>query len=803
MKYFKHTQFQLTALAIALSPVAALSQPMLEEVLVTAQKRTESLQDVPISVSAMSGAKIEEQGITNLEELTLYIPNVNINQGQAQPNLYIRGVGSGTNAGFEQSVGMYIDGVYSGRGALAAVPLTMDLERVEVLKGPQGILFGKNTIGGAINITSAKPSFENEGMVDALYSDDHGEQIYNVMLNGEITDKIAGRLAVRYDGMDGWWDNKFKSAEGPNTDNWYGRASLLFDVSDSVEVIAKYEYGDFQADDRPAVIYQSDQPLNFRGENVFPIVDDQDKAAFDFSDAAENRTDVGAVTVNWDIDFATFTSISAYSKYDLKRQTNSDFAATESLHRTQDEDFEQWSQELRLVSPGGETIDWIAGAYYEHAELEVSRVNEAGDFGLSGPLAVQPLIFLPGAAPVPTQFDQDTDAYAAFGQLTYSITDTIRITGGLRFNYEEKKLDKRTVTSAGTRAIAFGMPDAIAQARPKDGAIISDLRSHNWQGLDRDKDKWTWSLNTQWDATDNAMLYASVSTGFKSGGFDEAYSGAGDVIRLSDDIFTGVPNGETIQGPDSSVLEYTDETVLAYELGAKMSFLDGAAELNVALFRSEYDDLQTSSLVGDVFRVGNAGEAVTQGVEIDGRWALTERLTVGGSLAYLDATYDEFDGATCTVPQATDPLNVPGCLSPTTGENLTAPLTQDNPGGQDLEGEDLVFSPEWSSNLNVTYIYPFNNGLELLTSIDMNYSDEYYSSLDLDGNTKHDDSTMWNARIALSGDNDKWTVALLGKNLSDETTYAWKNDVPLSASNSYFGIPQRPRSVAIQARYRF
>lgn len=798
MNHFKHKTFQLSTLALALAPVAALAQPMLEEVVVTAQKRTESLQDVPIAVAAMSGEKINDQGITNLEELTLYIPNVNINQGQAQPNLYIRGVGSGTNVGFEQSVGMYIDGVYSGRGALAAVPLTMDLERVEVLKGPQGILFGKNTIGGAINITTAKPSFENEGMVDALYSDDHGEQIYNLMLNGEITDRIAGRLAVRYDGMDGWWDNKLLKEQGPNSDNWYGRAGLLFDASDNVEVIVKYEYGDFQSDDRPAVVYQSDQPLNFRDEDVIPIVDDRDKAAFDLSDNSEVRTDVGALTVNWDLGSATFTSISAYSKYDLKRQTNSDFAATESLHRTQDEDFEQWSQELRLVSPGGETLDWIAGAYAEHAELSVNRVSTAADFALSGPISVGALVALPDTTPEPTSFDQDTDAYAAFAQLTYNLTDTVRVTGGLRFNHEKKELDKSVTSQVGGRGTSLGLPELIVRANPATRAIIADTRSHDWSGLDRDKDKWTWSFNTQWDATDNAMLYASVSTGFKSGGFDEAYSGAGDLIRLSDSIITGEPNGQTIPGADPSILEVTDETVLAYELGAKMGLLDGAAELNIALFRSEFDDLQTSSLVGDVFRVGNAGEAITQGVEIDGRWAITERLTFGGSLAYLDATYDEFKGATCTIPQTVDPVANPGCLNED-GSNIVAGEN----GGQDLSDEDLIFAPEWSSNLNVTYIYPFNNGLELLASVDMNYSDEYYSALDLDPNTKHDDVTLWNARIALGGENDKWSVALIGKNLSDETTYAWKNDVPLSASNSYFGIPQRPRSVAIQARYRF
>jgi len=794
MSNLKTPYFQSAALALALAPVAAYSQPMLEEVLVTAQKRTESLQDVPISVSAMSGEKVADDGITNLEELTLYMPNVNINQGQAQPNLYIRGVGSGTNAGFEQSVGMYTDGVYSGRGALAAVPLTMDLALVEVLKGPQGILFGKNTIGGAINITTNKPSFENEAMVDALYSDDQNEQIYTVVLNGGLTDRVAGRLAVRYDGMDGWWDNRQLQKQGPNTDNWYGRGSLLFDASDNMEIIAKYEYGDFNTDDKALVVYQSDQPVNFNGDDVFPILSDRDEAAFDLSENSEVSTDVGAITVNWDLDFATFTSITAYSAYDRKSQTNTDFAAVPGLHRTLDEKYEQYSQELRLVSPGGETIDWIAGAYFEYAELDISRVNTAADFALLGPLIVPPLVGLPGITPEPTKFDQDTDALGVFGQATYSLTDTVRITGGMRYNYEKKTLDKRVTNETGAR---LG-PTVILRANPASGAIITDLRSHEWNGLDRDKDKWTWSFNTQWDVTDEAMLYASVSTGFKSGGFDEAYSNAGDFIRLSDDPISGVPNGEVIPGADPSIISYTDETVVAYEVGAKMGLLDGAAELNVAIFRSEYDDLQTSALIGDVFRVGNAGSAITQGVEVSGRWAATERLSFGGSMAYLDATYDDFKNGPCTVPQITDPVKNPGCVNDD-GSNITA----GGSGIQDLTDEDLLFSPEWSSNLNAQYIYPFDNGLEIMSSVDMNYSDDYYSAQDLDPNTQHDDVVLWNARIALNGDNGKWSVAVLGKNLTDEETSAWNNDVATTGSNTYFGVPQRPRSIALQGRYRF
>jgi outer membrane receptor protein involved in Fe transport len=233
-----------------------------------------------------------------------------------------------------------------------------------------------------------------------------------------------------------------------------------------------------------------------------------------------------------------------------------------------------------------------------------------------------------------------------------------------------------------------------------------------------------------------------------------------------------------------------------------MRLLDGAAELNLAVFRMEYDDLQTSSLVGDVYRVGNAGEAISQGIELDGRILLSDRLSVGGAVAYLDAYYDDFTGATCTIPQAIAPLENPGCLGPD-GENLTTPLTPDNPGGQDLEDETLLFAPDWSASLYAQYVIPLGSTMELVNGVDINYTDEFYSALDLDPNTKHDDATRINARIALASVDDTWMVALVGKNLTDEKTYFWNNDVPFTGSNSYFGLPERPRSIALQARYRF
>lgn len=772
---------------------------LLEEIIVTAQKRSEGLQDVPISITAMSGEKIDDAGITSLQELTQYTPNVTVNAGAGTPNLFIRGIGSGTNQGFEQSVGMYIDGVYAGRGPLAAVPTTMDLERVEILKGPQGILFGKNTIAGAINITSAKPTDEFEGMVEALYSPDHGQQQYNVVLSGPLAEGLSGRLAVRHDTFDGWWDNVTNGDVGPDQDNWYARGSLRWEVNDDLEVNFKYEHGNFQGDASPSVVYQSDiagQATAF-GPAPLPVISDNDKGAGEAGTTKATNTDVIALQVDWDLDFVTFTSISSYSTYDLKSAGDTDTAAVPAITRTRWEDYEQYSQELRLVSPGGETIDWIAGVYYQQNELDISRRLDELDFTLMGDLSAPPLYLEEPSTP--TVFDQEGESWAVFGQATWNATDTLRLTLGLRYNEETKELDKISDSTGLLLKTGFGNFYSDPLAPINEAYSLADLRSHSFTDLERKEDKWTYSANVQWDLSDDTMVYASVSTGYKGGGYDEAYSGSGAEVRVVNPVTGAQLPFPSVEGNDASVIEYEPEEVLSFEVGAKMTLLDGAAEMNVALFRSEYDNLQVSSLVGDVYRVGNAGEAISQGVEVDGRIRLSERLTVGGAVAYLDAFYEEFSGATCTIPQSEDPANNPGCLL----EDGTNIVSSDDTGGQDLKDETLVYSPEWSANLFAKYVMPLGGTMDLVSTMDINYTDEFYSALDLDPNTEHDASTRVNARIALVSTDGTWEVALIGKNLTDEKTYFWKNDVAVTDSNSYWGAPERPRSFALQGRYNF
>ena len=499
--------------------------------------------------------------------------------------------------------------------------------------------------------------------------------------------------------------------------------------------------------------------------------------------------------MNWELDFATLTSISAYSGYDMESGGNTDLSAAPGLARTRSEDYEQYSQEIRFVSPGGETIDWIAGGYYQYNNLNISSTYQALDFAQSGPISVPPLYAdLQRFQSVPSKFDQDSYSWSAFGQGTWNYTEALRFSLGVRYSDETKDLDK-VIVSDGLQ-LRVG-DDSFLFANPINNQLIADVRQHNFTGLSRDEDKWTFSAITQWDVSDDAMLYASISTGFKAGGFDEAYSGAGYEIRLANPV-TGELTGESVPGNEPSILNYDDETVTAFEVGAKMRLLENAAELNIAVFRSEYDNLQTSSLVGDVFRVGNAGAAISQGVEVDGRWQATESLSFGAAVAYLDAYYDDFTGATCTIPQAADPVNNPGCLLPD-GSNI-APSQS---GGQNLKDETLLFAPEWSATLTGRFVMPLGDNLVLVNSLDMNYEDAFYSALDLDPNTKNDGTTIFNARIALANVDRSWTVALIGKNLTDEKSNIWNNDVPITNSNSYFGLPNRPRSIAVQARYRF
>jgi outer membrane receptor protein involved in Fe transport len=719
--------------AIATSAPMFAQAAMLEEVVVTAQKRTQSLQDVPISVSVTSGETLDKFAIGDLGELSASIPNVTIGQNATQDSITIRGIGSGANHGFEQSVGTFIDGVYFGRGRSSRSPF-LDIERLEVLKGPQGVLFGKNTIAGALNITTRKPTDEFEASIEGDYFD--GNDSYGVtgVVSGPLTDNIAGRLVVKYRDIGGYIDNRATGDDDPETEETVARGSLAWDVSDRFDIALKAEVSSYDVDGRQLQMLEGG-PFRELFESVDPHYEQKldDKRStdnpvfgrdFDNTDA-ENFT----ATLNYDFDSVRLVSISAYTHYDYNNNIPASWVANlDTAAKRYDEDHSQFSQEFRLESSLEGSLEYILGVFYQTEEVDHTQ-----HFDFDTAQAIADGFPLPPFVGRETfDLEQDTDSYAAFGQVTWHFTERLSTNLGLRYTRDEKDLDFSRMT---TGALPFPTYDL------KDSRDDSDV---------------TPSINVQYDWGEDTMVYASFSQGFKSGGFD---------------FESGTP--------------FEEETVDAWEAGIKSRLADGAVELNASVFHSEFSDLQVAAWNGVAFETGNAAEATTEGLEIDGRWQISDSWMLSGALAYLNAEYDDFPGATCTAQQQNDHAASGAAGSCT----------------QDLSGEDLQFSPEWSGTVSLEYFREIGSGLELTAMLGADYSDAYFTALDLDPHSEQDSFTKVHARIQIAGESG-WSVALVGKNLTDEETTMWVNDVPFFRG-AHFASLDGTRNIGIQARYEF
>lgn len=746
-------------LAVAISGLFAVSGNaaglVLEEVMVTAQKRVESLQDVPVSVSALSGEKISDAGIQRIEDLSAYIPNFTMTESAVGNVAFIRGIGSGINQGFEQSVGMFVDGIYAGRSQQFRAPF-LDVALVEVLKGPQGTLFGKNTIAGAVNITTAKPTDEFEASISALYEPEHGEQELSLVVSGPLSDTVSGRLAVKKATFDGYLKNTISGKDEANRDEEIIRATLRWTPADDLEVLAKFETGSFDVEGRTIQVSSADGVFAGKnlGDEITAMFGDKEdgmindtKASRGFDPEVTNTEyDNVTITVNYDMGEHTLTSITGYSSYDFFENGDVDFTALALLDNSFDQQFDQFSQELRITSPQGETFEYIAGLYYQQTELD--------NLTQTPTLLAEVGIGAPGFNRNRT-FAQETDTWAAFFQSTWSISDTLRLTTGLRYSSESKEAQQALYNADFRTNTVNPALDGVSSSIL--GSVVHDYDE------DRSEDNLTPAVNLQYDFSPDIMVYASATKGFKGGGYNEAES-SGIVERF----------------------EYDEEEATAFELGSKMSLLDGAAELNTAIFYTEYKDRQVSAFEGVSFVVGNAAQSTTKGIEMDGRWQATEQLLLRASMAYLDSTFDDFQGASCTADQTLAALAATGSAACT----------------QDLSGEVTEFAPEWSGNISAEYLVPISAEMDLTFQVDGNYSDSYFFAQDLDENESQDAYTKWNARIQLSSTDDRWAVAIVGKNLTDEDVVSHGNDIPLFRG-AHFAFLERSRSIALQGTLRF
>lgn len=740
---------------------------ILEEIIITAQKRVESLQDVPISVNTIGGKKLNQIALGSLEDVQTYVPNLHIAQAPVMGQIFIRGIGSGLNQGFEQSVGMYMDGIHYGRSQQARNPF-MDLERVEVLRGPQSILFGKNSIAGAISMISAKPTKEFEASLAGLYEPDHGEKEVTLIVSGPITDRLRGRLAVRDRSMDGYMENLTLDRDEAALDQFMVRATMIWEPTDDTQISLKLETSEYDSDGRAIEVTEDTTYATMlhgtfnQHESVLNIKQDYKRSGN--GDHSYNDTDNVTLTIAHEINAGTITSITGYSGYEYDEFCDCDFTGAPTLDTDWYEDYDQLSQELRFTSPKGETLDYITGIFYQRGEIDFADRMGFGPNSIlpaamsAGPAGAMALFMQNTAAA--RDYQQETKGWSLFAQATWNVSKKLHFNFGGRYSQETKEATRflRFIDLA-TGEVPTDAPQAAALP-----ILYSNL---NFLPHDLDEDRketsFTPSLTLEYDYDEDTMMYITASTGFKSGGFDTR---------------------------DNSGLnfEFEEEEAETLEVGAKMS-LGSRAELNIAVFYTEFSDLQVSVYDGVMgFKVGNAAQAVSQGIELDGRWRVSEGLTLTGAMGYLDFEFGDYANGQCP-------------------EGVSADSVVDGVGYCDYSGQRNMYSPELTATITADHVVSVSENLELRTSVDLIYSDEYFVAPDMDPDLVQDSYTKVNFRIALGDIDKRWEVALVGRNLTDEAIMTFGTDTSMSGTvfhrPSNFAMMDRPRSVAIQANYNF
>jgi outer membrane receptor protein involved in Fe transport len=745
----------------------ALSSPTLEEVVVTAQLREQNLQDVPTAIHVVSGDSILAANISKMEDLAPRIPSFHIGEAYGNDQFFLRGIGSGVNFGFEQAVGQVIDGFFYGRSRFGRAQF-LDIERVEILKGPQGAIIGKNTSAGAIYIRNAKPSqeFESWLSVNHVFNDGEGETLQGA-ISGPLTETLSARLALHYDNREGYVRNLATGDDNQSIEDISGRLSLLYEASEKFDALFQYAHGDFERFGRNIEVSKCSPgylAVLYGGATTPEQTGTEDCRINYTRDAMAPRNGVGnfegqstqfntaGLTLNWHAENFTISSLTGYADYEYLDQGVVDHSAVEFINSDIKEDYQQWSQEFRIVSSFGGEIAYIAGIYYQD-----NKLDSPFDLHIS-----------PAGTTRHTTTSQQGETLALFGNLTWYFSPTWSVTIEGRYTQEEKQAQQQQLPY---QPIYSTTPYLTG---PGFGGPAGAFNVHT-VSADRDENNFSPGLILQWLIDDNSMLYASIKRGFKGGGFDHQLNAG-----------TDVPQSEIDER-----FQFDEENVTAFELGGKWSLVDGALKLNATLFRNEYEDLQLSTQVADLtFAVQNAGEAISQGAELDLSWAISESLFYTLSLAYLDAEYEDFKDAPCYALQTV----AEGCSD----GDWTG-------GSQDLSGKDLQYAPSLSFSSSLEYRRPLSDQFEWISALTLYGAGDQHLALDLDPNTREDDYIKADLKLTLKNSQEHWELSLIGKNLGDVTTSNFANDIPglPNFAGSYFRMVDPPRTVSLQATFRY
>ena len=487
-----------------------------------------------------------------------------------------------------------MNGVYGGRARQFQAPF-FDVERIEVLRGPQGALVGKNTSAGAISVTTRKPTEESEFIIAADYEFEYESNTITAIASGAISDNFLGRLAIQRSETGGYVANTGTSNDDPDGERLLVRATGVADITDSLEATFVVEYADWESEGHPFVNGPTGtSDLVYERAVSAPETEDQDSLNV-------------VATLDWalDNDFS-FVSITAFSDLESDNLFDGDMQAVPVSDAAFADDFSQFSQEIRLLSPDNERFNYVLGLYYLDREVEL---------GTDVKLALGPF-----AGDWSADFTEDAQLYSIYGQFNYRFSDTLSVASSLRFTDEDKEGDAQRST-VGFIPIWLATP------------LSDDLGDTETDG----------AVSLQWEPSDNVMTYVSYTQGSKSGGF----AGAG----------TNVTQPNFTLDPESS------ESV---EIGTKLTLLDGNLFIGAAYFTTSYEDLQVSAYDGMRFNITNAGEAEVDGFEVDFIWALNEHWRLSGSLGLMDAEYTDFPNGDCVAPDHI----IPGCAADLSGVAL-------------------------------------------------------------------------------------------------------------------------------------
>ena len=742
------------------------SRPI-EEVIVTAERRAESLQSVPIAVTAFTGDELDQQGIVDIKGITERTPGFTMGVfNPGQPQFYIRGIGSKEDgAGGDQSVIVFIDEVYIGRSAGSDFDL-FDLERVEVLRGPQGTLFGKNVIGGAVSLVTKKPTEETEMKFEGTVGN-LDEIAVRGLVSGQIADNVFGKVSFSSRRRDGYVDSRIDEfpAFFPDTsvddqhdiDTDSIRAALRFTPTDLLEVNLTANYSTM---DRAGPTYLT------IGPGGIPFLQDSTLAPNYGRDIHENfvedpgfsKTDIWGVTARVDYeltDSITFTSLTSFRNVDSEQEWSLNSLNLAQLYISNGinnggpvplaifgnndytDESDTFTHEFRLTG-GNEKLFWIAGLYYmteDTDRFETSSVGLISDIIVPGVTLTLPGQ-LPGIIPGDDQ-GNETTSYSIFGQFTYNITDTLAVTLGGRQSYDEKDISR------------VGTPSVLTPNR-----IFDFETGEDW-------DAFTGKFGLEWQATEDAFFYVNVSEGYKAGGYQ------------------GLAASELI-----AITPFDPEEAILYEIGAKTEWFDNRLRLNLAVFQTDYTDLQILQLlVEEDAPIGQSGQLITQnaadadieGYELEFIFAPTDNLTISGSYTHLDTEFSNF-------------FTPSGFRPPDGGAGLSG----------DRTGNDLRNAPDKAYNILARYRMDLNNGGTLTWQADWRHKDKVYQDPDLIEAAAVPAYDVLDLRVSYVWPRGNIETTLWSRNANDEEYFL--HNWPLQGSGQ--ATPAPPRTYGLTVTWR-